>query len=185
MSEPERDRRGGAGGGHRRRSATSRPAPRDLEGRRVLVTAGGTREPIDPVRYLGNRSSGKQGVAFALAAAARGADVTVVAAHLDEGPAADLAAAGLSDHPRCATAAELAAAVADEAGAASVVIMAAAVADYTPAQVSERKIKKTERGERTEIVLTRTKDVLGELVAHPVPGPRRRGVRGRDGGGPR
>jgi len=145
------------------------PTPRDLEGRRALVTAGGTREPIDPVRYLGNRSSGKQGVAFALAAAARGADVTVIAAHLDEGPAAALAAAGLRTID-VATAAELAVAVADEAGAASVVIMAAAVADYTPAQVSEQKIKKSERGEQTEIVLTRTADVLGELVAHPVRG---------------
>ena len=68
------------------------------------------------------------------------------------------------------TAAELAFAVEDEASTASVVIMAAAVADYTPSQVAERKIKKTERGEQLEIVLTRTKDVLGELVAHPVPG---------------
>ena len=65
----------------------------DLAGLRVLVTAGGTREPIDPVRYLGNRSSGKQGVAFALAAAARGAVVTVIAAHLDPQPAAALAEA--------------------------------------------------------------------------------------------
>ncbi|MGC5221455.1 bifunctional phosphopantothenoylcysteine decarboxylase/phosphopantothenate--cysteine ligase CoaBC [Micromonospora sp. DT81.3] len=151
-------------------AASLEPAPpRDLEGRRVLITAGGTREPIDPVRYLGNRSSGKQGVAFALAAAARGAHVTVVAAHLDEGPAAELAAAGLATVP-VETAAELAFAVQDEASAASVVIMAAAVADYTPAEVAERKIKKTERGEQLEIVLTRTRDVLGELVAHPVPG---------------
>ena len=68
------------------------------------------------------------------------------------------------------TAAELAAAVAHRAGAASVVVMAAAVADYTPAQFSDRKIKKTGRGERMELVLTRTADVLGELVAHPVAG---------------
>ncbi|MCR2810911.1 MULTISPECIES: bifunctional phosphopantothenoylcysteine decarboxylase/phosphopantothenate--cysteine ligase CoaBC [unclassified Microbacterium] len=142
---------------------------RDLSGRRVVVTAGGTREPIDPVRFLANRSSGKQGVAFALAAAARGADVTVIAAHLDHQPASALAAAGLTTI-EVLTAADLARAVAEAAAAASVVIMAAAVADFTPAEVSERKIKKTERGERMELVLTRTVDVLGELVAHPVAG---------------
>ncbi|MET0829124.1 MAG: bifunctional phosphopantothenoylcysteine decarboxylase/phosphopantothenate--cysteine ligase CoaBC [Microbacterium sp.] len=141
----------------------------DLAGRRVLVTAGGTREPIDPVRYLANHSSGKQGVAFALAAAARGAAVTVISAHLDAAPAAELAASGI-DTIEVVTAADLADAVAREAGTASVVVMAAAVADYTPAQVSDRKIKKIGRGERMELVLTRTADVLGELVAHPIPG---------------
>lgn len=142
---------------------------RDLAGRRVLVTAGGTREPIDPVRYLGNHSSGKQGVAFALAAAQRGAEVTVIAAHLDAGPAAALAAAGL-DAIDVVTAADLAAAVEQRAGTASVVVMAAAVADFTPQTVAEGKIKKTGQGERMELVLVRTRDVLGELVAHPVPG---------------
>ena len=149
--------------------ADAPPLPLDLAGRRVLVTAGGTREPIDPVRFLGNRSSGKQGVAFALAAAARGADVTVVAAHLEAGPAAELAGAGLRTI-EVATAADLARAVAEEAETASVVVMAAAIADFTLAEVSERKIKKTTRGERLDLVLTRTTDVLGELVAHPVPG---------------
>jgi len=144
-------------------------APGDLAGRRVLITAGGTREPIDPVRYLANHSSGKQGVAFALAAAARGADVTVIAAHLDAGPAADLSRSGL-DTINVQTAAELAEAVARESTTASVVVMAAAVADYTPAEFSDRKIKKTAQGERLELVLKRTTDVLGELVAHPVAG---------------
>ncbi|GAA3215609.1 bifunctional phosphopantothenoylcysteine decarboxylase/phosphopantothenate--cysteine ligase CoaBC [Microbacterium terregens] len=144
-------------------------ARNDLAGRRVVVTAGGTREPIDPVRYLANRSSGKQGVAFALAAAARGADVTVIAAHLDHDPASALAAAGLETID-VVTAADLARAVARTAGAASVVVMAAAVADFTPAEVSDRKIKKSERGERMELVLTRTTDVLGELVGSPVAG---------------
>src|SRR5690606_7869402 len=120
-------------------SAAAEPATaapmRDLEGRRVLVTAGGTREPLDPVRYLANRSSGKQGVAFALAAAARGAEVTVVAAHLDPEPAAALAASGI-DTVDVVTAADLAAAVAERADEASVVVMAAAVADFTPAEVS-------------------------------------------------
>ncbi|HWI31056.1 MAG TPA: bifunctional phosphopantothenoylcysteine decarboxylase/phosphopantothenate--cysteine ligase CoaBC [Microbacterium sp.] len=143
--------------------------PRDLAGYRVLVTAGGTREPIDPVRYLANRSSGKQGVAFALAAAARGADVTVIAAHLDSDPAAALEASGLHTI-EVVTAADLAAAVEREAAEASVVVMAAAVADFTPAKFSERKIKKRAQGERMELVLVRTRDVLGDLVAHPVPG---------------
>jgi len=154
-------------------SAAAEPATaapmRDLEGRRVLVTAGGTREPLDPVRYLANRSSGKQGVAFALAAAARGAEVTVVAAHLDPEPAAALAASGI-DTVDVVTAADLAAAVAERADEASVVVMAAAVADFTPAEVSERKIKKTARAERIELVLVRTPDVLGGLVARPVDG---------------
>ena len=144
-------------------------APGDLAGRRVLITAGGTREPIDPVRYLANHSSGKQGVAFALAAAARGADVTVIAAHLDADPAADLSRSGL-DTINVQTAAELAEAVAGESTTASVVVMAAAVADYTPAEFSDRKIKKVAQGERLELVLKRTTDVLGELVAHPVAG---------------
>ena len=151
------------------RAGDSPPLSGDLAGRRVLVTAGGTREPIDPVRYLANHSSGKQGVAFALAAAARGADVTVIAAHLEADPAAALAGSGLETID-VETAAELAAAVAREAGAVSVVVMAAAVADFTPAEFSDRKIKKAARGERMELVLTRTTDVLGELVAHPVPG---------------
>lgn len=154
-------------------SAAAEPATaapmRDLEGRRVLVTAGGTREPLDPVRYLANRSSGKQGVAFALAAAARGAEVTVVAAHLDPEPAAALAASGI-DTVDVVTAADLAAAVAERADEASVVVMAAAVADFTPAEVSERKIKKTARAERIELVLVHTPDVLGGLVARPVDG---------------
>jgi len=151
-------------------AGTDGPVARhDLAGRRVLVTAGGTREPIDPVRYLGNHSSGKQGVAFALAAAARGAEVTVIAAHLDARPAADLDAAGLRTIP-VVTAADLARAVASEAAAATVVVMAAAVADYTPAEVADRKIKKSAQGELMQLALTRTPDVLGALLAHPVPG---------------
>jgi phosphopantothenoylcysteine decarboxylase/phosphopantothenate--cysteine ligase len=149
--------------------APARAAEGDLAGRRVLVTAGGTREPIDPVRFVGNRSSGKQGVALALAAAARGAEVTVIAAHLDAAPAAALRDARL-ETVEVATAAELAAAVGERAGAASVVVMAAAVADYTPAEVSDRKIKKNGRGDTLELTLTRTADVLGDLVAHPVAG---------------
>ncbi|KAA9111747.1 bifunctional phosphopantothenoylcysteine decarboxylase/phosphopantothenate--cysteine ligase CoaBC [Microbacterium rhizomatis] len=153
-------------------NADRTPSVQDLTGRTVLITAGGTREPIDPVRYLANHSSGKQGVAFALAAAARGAEVTVIAAHLDAEPAAALAAAA-GDSVRVvsvSTAAELAAAVDERAGAASVVIMAAAVADFTPEVTADRKIKKAGQGERLDLALVRTRDVLGELVAHPVTG---------------
>lgn len=141
----------------------------DLAGRRVLVTAGGTREPIDPVRYLANRSSGKQGVAIAIAAAERGADVTVIAAHLAAEPAADLEAAGLGTIV-VLTAADLAREVSRAAHDASVIVMAAAVADFTPAEVSDRKIKKNARGDRIELALVRTTDVLGELIANPVAG---------------
>jgi len=141
----------------------------DLAGRRVLVTAGGTREPIDPVRYLANRSSGKQGVAFALAAAARGGHVTVIAAHLDGEPAAALAASGI-ETVDVETATQLADAVAARADEASVVVMTAAVADFTPSEPSDRKIKKTDAGEGLELSLVRTRDILAELVAHPVAG---------------
>jgi phosphopantothenoylcysteine decarboxylase/phosphopantothenate--cysteine ligase len=144
------------------------PAP-DLAGRRVLVTAGGTREPIDPVRFLGNRSSGKQGAAFALAARARGADVTVLAANMDAAPAAALEAAGIV-RIDVETAAQLAAEVARRAPAASVVVMSAAVADFAPVEPATRKLKKLALGERTELVLTRTPDILGDLLSHPVPG---------------
>lgn len=146
-----------------------RPRTQDLAGHRVLITAGGTREPIDPVRYLANRSSGKQGVAFALAAADRGAAVTVIAAHLDPQPAAALAAAGI-EPVTVGTAAELADAVTAAAPQAAVVVMAAAVADYTPAEVSDRKIKKSGKGAGLTLSLSRTRDVLGSLVHEKVPG---------------
>lgn len=147
----------------------TRAASDDLTGRRVLVTAGGTHEPIDPVRFIANRSSGKQGVAIALAAAARGADVTVIAAHLDTEPAAALKDSGLHT-VEVLTAADLAGAVGAAAGDASVVVMAAAVADFTPAEVADRKIKKTAHGETLELVLVRTTDVLGDLIARPIQG---------------
>ena len=111
----------------------------DLEGLRVVVSAGGTREPIDPVRYIGNRSSGRQGVAVALAAADRGADVVLVAAHVDDGVLAEASAGGRMRVVRAGTAAELGSAVDAEAGTADVVVMAAAVADYRVAEVSPLK----------------------------------------------
>ncbi|GAA1842894.1 bifunctional phosphopantothenoylcysteine decarboxylase/phosphopantothenate--cysteine ligase CoaBC [Microbacterium koreense] len=137
----------------------------DLEGLRVVVSAGGTREPIDPVRYLGNRSSGRQGVALALVAADRGADVMLVAAHVD-----DAVTAAASSHPRVAitrvgTAAELGETMRREAAASDVVIMAAAVADYRVAEVSERKITKERSGGRLSLELVENDDILAGLVA--------------------
>ena len=137
--------------------------PRDLAGRRVVVSAGGTREPVDPVRYLGNRSSGRQGVALAAAAERRGAQVVLVGANLavPAPPRVEVRTVG--------TAAELDAAVRAAAVGADVVVMAAAVADFRPAAVAGHKIKKT-AGEPSPIVLERTADVLRGLVADRRPG---------------
>jgi len=133
----------------------------DLAGLRVLVTAGGTREPIDPVRFIGNRSSGKQGTAIALAALRRGADVTLITA------AAAPALPGL-DVVTVATAAELRAAVHERAPQADVVVMAAAVADFRPVTAAADKIKKA--GGIPEIRLEPTEDILAELGAAKAPG---------------
>jgi phosphopantothenoylcysteine decarboxylase / phosphopantothenate---cysteine ligase len=128
---------------------------RDLDGLRVLVTAGGTREPIDAVRFIGNRSSGRMGFALADEAARRGAHVTVVAANvaLPRNPAVRYVDVG--------TAAELAAATA-EFDRCDVLLMAAAVADYRPADARADKIKKTEA--ELELRLERTEDVLSTLA---------------------
>jgi phosphopantothenoylcysteine decarboxylase / phosphopantothenate---cysteine ligase len=128
----------------------------DLAGRHVVVSAGGTREPIDPVRFLGNRSSGRQGYAFAQAAVARGAKVTVVAANV---ALPDPAGATVV---RVGTALELREAVLDAARGADAVVMAAAVADFRPADVSASKIKKSE-GEPAAVALVRNPDILAEL----------------------
>ncbi|WP_020143995.1 bifunctional phosphopantothenoylcysteine decarboxylase/phosphopantothenate--cysteine ligase CoaBC [Terracoccus sp. 273MFTsu3.1] len=133
---------------------------RDLEGRRVVVSAGGTREPLDPVRYLGNRSSGKQGVAIARAAADRGAKVTLVAANVSL-PVPD----GIDVVP-VETTLELQRAVEEAASDADVVVMAAAPADFRPALVSESKIKKSsdpDAGLRVELV--ENPDIVRGLVA--------------------
>lgn len=142
----------------------------DLAGMRVLVTAGGTREPIDPVRYIGNRSSGRQGVAVALAAADRGARVVLVAAHAE----ADVLAAAHS-HPRidvahAGTALELADEVAALAADADIVVMAAAVADYRVAEASERKLSKEDAGGELTLRLVETDDILVALVRDRRPG---------------
>jgi phosphopantothenoylcysteine decarboxylase / phosphopantothenate---cysteine ligase len=133
----------------------------DLAGVSVLVTAGGTREPIDPVRVISNRSSGRQGYALAGAARARGAAVTLVSA-------AELAAPDGVEFVAVETAAQLAEAVFARAGDADVVVMAAAVADFRPTAVATQKLKK--RDGLPEIVLEPTEDVLSELARRRRPG---------------
>ncbi|MFS0853731.1 bifunctional phosphopantothenoylcysteine decarboxylase/phosphopantothenate--cysteine ligase CoaBC [Microbacterium sp. 179-I 3D4 NHS] len=142
--------------------ATALLSAGDLDGLRVAISAGGTREPIDPVRFLGNRSSGRQGVALAAEAAARGATVTLVAAHVD---AAVLAAA---QQPSVrvvpvGTARELSAAMKDAAADADVVIMAAAVADYRPVEAADHKLTKAEGG-LGRIELVENEDVVAALA---------------------
>ena len=130
----------------------------DLAGRRVVISAGGTREPLDPVRYLGNRSSGRQGWALARVAAARGADVVLVAANVEEP-----APFGVRLVP-VGTAEELRTAMLAEAVDADVVVMSAAVADFRPASVAATKLKKGSAGEPSAVPLVRNPDVLAELV---------------------
>ncbi len=135
----------------------------DLAGRRVVVSAGGTREELDPVRFIGNWSSGLQGYALARAAAARGAEVTLVAANT-----------GLADPAgvqvvRVISAGDMHDAVVKAAAGADAVVMAAAVADYRPASRSDAKLKKAD-GPPDPIILTENPDILRELSAtrlHP------------------
>ncbi len=138
----------------------------DLVGRTILISAGGTREPLDPVRYLGNRSSGRQGVALAQAAVARGANVVLVAAYLEVAPPSRAVVVKVE------TAAELDAAMREHARVADTVIMAAAVADYRPSTVAEGKIKKDAVGESMQLLLERTPDVLAGLAAERRAGQR-------------
>ena len=138
-----------------------KPRPQDLAGRTVVVSAGGTREPLDPVRFLGNRSSGKQGVALARTAQARGARVTLVAANLTVRPPAGVRVVEVE------TTAELQDAVRAAAADADVVVMAAAVADFRPATGSAHKIKKQPDGSVPPLALVQNPDVLAGLVADP------------------
>jgi phosphopantothenoylcysteine decarboxylase/phosphopantothenate--cysteine ligase len=132
----------------------------DLADRHVVVSAGGTREYLDPVRFLGNRSSGRQGYALARAAVSRGAKVTLVSANvsLPDPIGADVVRVG--------SAAELRTAVLDSAASADAVVMAAAVADFRPSSYADAKIKKTADGGVPRIDLERTEDILAELAAN-------------------
>ncbi len=129
----------------------------DLAGRHVVVSAGGTREPLDPVRFLGNRSSGRQGYALARAAAARGADVTLVAANVELPDPAGVKVV------RVETTAQLHDAVVGAAVSADAVVMAAAPADFRPTGVSGAKIKKAGDGSAPTITLVQNADILHEL----------------------
>jgi phosphopantothenoylcysteine decarboxylase / phosphopantothenate---cysteine ligase len=160
----------GAAGGQPGTNGDRKPHPGHLNGDRswsgahVLVTAGGTREPIDAVRFVGNRSSGKMGWALAEEAARRGAKVTVVAANVS------LPRAPGIEYVDVATAAELAAACRERFPSADVLLMAAAVADYRPADARADKIKKADAGETLTLELEQTEDVLTALAAERRPG---------------
>ena len=136
---------------------------KDLSGKRVLVTAGPTREAIDPVRFITNHSSGKMGYAIAKAAARRGAAVTLVS-----GPV-DLPEPGYMEVVHITSAQEMFDAVTARAANMDIIIKAAAVADYRPAAVADNKIKKKD-GDELSIPLARTKDILGSLGARKRPG---------------
>lgn len=135
---------------------------KDLAGKHILVTAGATREPIDPVRFITNHSSGKMGCAIAKAAMLRGAEVTLVHGHMESEPPMFV---------RCipvGTAQEMFDTVRAEADRQDIIIKAAAVADYTPDTVAPEKIKKS--GEGIAISLKRTQDILAYLGEHKRPG---------------
>jgi len=152
-------------------------APRSLDGLRVLVTAGGTREPIDSVRYVGNRSSGRMGVAIAAEALARGASVTLIAANV-----AVPVPAGI-DEVRVQTAAELETAARTAFADADVLVMAAAVADFRSSSSVDDKIKKTGR-DGLALELEPTVDVLSALAAERRPGQTLVGFAAEHGGDP-
>jgi phosphopantothenoylcysteine decarboxylase/phosphopantothenate--cysteine ligase len=136
--------------------------PRDLEGMRVLVTAGPTREPIDPVRYLTNRSSGKMGYALADAARRRGAEVTLIS-----GPTSLTQPYGVSV-VRVETASEMHAAVMNAIATHQIVIKAAAVADYAPVSVADHKIKKETSGDSLTLALRKNPDILADIARQEV-----------------
>ena len=132
-------------------------SPQDLAGKRVVVTAGPTYEAIDPARFLGNRSSGKMGIALAAAAQRRGATVTLLL-----GPSAVAPPVGVTV-VAVESALQLQAALTTAADDADVVIMAAAVADYRPAKAATHKLKRAELGGKTELALVANPDLLAEL----------------------
>ncbi len=143
----------------RRHALVGGAAAPDLAGRHVVISAGGTREPLDPVRFLGNRSSGKQGYALARTAVARGARVTLVAANTALADPAGV------DVVRVGTAVQLREAVLKAAADADAVVMAAAVADFRPAEYASGKIKKKDGQDPAPVALVRNPDVLAEISA--------------------
>ena len=141
-------------------AASSMLGEKPLNGVRVLVTTGGTRERIDPARFVGNFSSGKQGLAFARAASEMGATVKVIAANVD-----DSLLLGL-EHVNVVSAKDLEKSVNDSLESFDLLVMAAAVADYSPTVVASEKIKKIDTGESFEISLTANPDIVGAVSAN-------------------
>ena len=137
---------------------------KDMAGKKVLVTAGPTREALDPVRYLTNHSTGRMGYAIAQAAAARGAEVTLVS-----GPTA-LRLPGYMEVVEITSAKDMFEAVTSRAAAQDIIIKAAAVADYRPATVADNKIKKDDGDTDLSLPLARTDDILAWLGSHKQPG---------------
>jgi phosphopantothenoylcysteine decarboxylase/phosphopantothenate--cysteine ligase len=129
-----------------------------LSGKRVLVTAGGTREPIDAARFIGNFSSGKQGVAFASAAKLLGADVELIAANIDDSLTSGLKTINVG------SALELSQALEAKFGSYDILVMAAAVADYKPIESTSTKLKRSELGEELNLSLVANPDILAETV---------------------
>jgi len=145
-------------------AALASVAPQTLKGRHVLISAGGTREPLDPVRFLGNRSTGAMGVALAEQALARGAEVTVVHAHLEVPLPRGVVGIAVS------TSEEMLSAMMEAQPANEIILMAAAVADWRSVEVSEQKIQKSDGLESWEPRLERTRDILQALVGAKRPG---------------
>ncbi|MFC4224438.1 bifunctional phosphopantothenoylcysteine decarboxylase/phosphopantothenate--cysteine ligase CoaBC [Lysinibacter cavernae] len=139
-------------------------------GLHLLISAGGTREPLDPVRFLGNRSSGKQGLALAQVAAARGARITFVAAHVDQTVETMAGRLPNTEVVPVGTAAELNDVMRSRADTADVIVMAAAVADYRPADIAELKIKKEDAGDELTLQLVKNPDILAGLASTKRPG---------------
>ena len=129
-----------------------------LSGKRVLVTAGGTREPIDAARFIGNFSSGKQGVAFARAAKLLGADVELIAANIDDSLTSGLKTINVG------SALELSQALEAKFGSYDILVMAAAVADYKPIESTSTKLKRSELGQELNLSLVANPDILAETV---------------------
>lgn len=139
-------------------AALALAAPQDLAGKRILISAGGTQEPIDPVRFIGNHSSGKQGIALANEASRRGARVTLVAANVAETIPA------IHKVIRVATANEVSETIAAELGEQDAVIMAAAVADFRVEMAADKKLKRSELGDEISLKLVANPDILAGLV---------------------
>jgi phosphopantothenoylcysteine decarboxylase/phosphopantothenate--cysteine ligase len=146
---------------------------KDLAGRRVLVTAGPTHEPLDPVRFLGNRATGRMGFALAATAAARGATVTLVAGPTTLVPPAGVEVAWVK------TALEMQAAVGARSARADVIVMAAAVSDFRPATLAPAKLKKDALGETPALPLVRNPDILAGLGRRRAAGKGKRSGVGR------